>query len=155
MNNNIDRYINLIKKTGDRLIIHDSQNDTGFVIMDFDDYEAMVQSYDNDFLFEGFENDYDLDSDDDWHRAGDVLGDKYDIPEMESQGDENVFENFSDLPSGDESELYKSVDQADQSVGDQDIHYDDIENKSDQGPVDEWEEEPLPDEDPVFLEEPI
>ena len=37
----LDRLINLVKKTGDRLVIHDSATDEDVVIMDLSAYEAL------------------------------------------------------------------------------------------------------------------
>lgn len=41
---NLAKLINLAKKTGDRLIIHDSATDSSFVILNINEYEKLVDS---------------------------------------------------------------------------------------------------------------
>ena len=42
MNNQLKRIIELAKKTGDRLIITDSEGQNAFVVMNLDEYEGMI-----------------------------------------------------------------------------------------------------------------
>ena len=44
---NIDKIINLIKKTNDKVIIVDENNNTNFVLMPFSDYEKIIENTDN------------------------------------------------------------------------------------------------------------
>ena len=43
MHNQLQKIINLIKKTGDRIIIFDNANaDNSYVIMDYNEYEKLI-----------------------------------------------------------------------------------------------------------------
>ncbi len=42
MNRNFLRILDLVRKTGDRLVITDFQGDEAFVVMDLDQYELMI-----------------------------------------------------------------------------------------------------------------
>ena len=161
MKDSLERFINLAKKTGDKFIIHDSHTGESVVVMDFDEYESLVENnFQDNIDFEDFLTDQDdleeltSQENSNWHHAGEVLNDKYNFPKQE----EGVFSDeefdFSDEPV--ESNL------------DGDFEFDSLESEPETSieelPFDaphlpetegDWEEEPLPGEEPVFLEEPV
>ncbi len=44
---NLDKIINLVKKTNDKIIIVDENNNTNLVLMPFSDYEKIIENADN------------------------------------------------------------------------------------------------------------
>lgn len=86
----LSRLFRLSKKTGDRLIIHDTGTDESFVIMDIDEYEFLAVRHteasdtassilgsDNSSLFDIEDDDSEDDEIDDWYHAKDVIEDRY------------------------------------------------------------------------------
>jgi hypothetical protein len=63
----LDRLINLAKRTGDRLIIHDPVQGRDLVILDIDAYEKLVLGE-----VPGIEPE-----ESDWHSAGSILNTRY------------------------------------------------------------------------------
>ena len=75
----LDRLINLAKRTGDRLIIHDPVNGRDLVILDIDAYERLIFGGEDSL---GNEDNCKEEEDEeigetDWHSAGSVLSDRY------------------------------------------------------------------------------
>lgn len=100
----LDRLIDLAKKTGDRLIVHDPINGRDVVIMGIEMYEDLVTGQEDFLDIPGF--DFQDESDEDnlsneeagaspWHSAGSVLNVRYkdsdDWSESEEDGDGDVF----------------------------------------------------------------
>ena len=69
----LDRLIDLAKRTGDRLIVHDPIRGRDIVIMGIDVYEQLVMDKGMDMYLE----EDDMSNDSSWHSAGDVLSDRY------------------------------------------------------------------------------
>ena len=46
MEKQFKRILNLVKRTGDRLVVTDTEGASAFVVMDLDDYEAMLHAPD-------------------------------------------------------------------------------------------------------------
>ena len=77
MQRQLERIINLVKKTGDRLVVLDRDNPRkSYVVMDINDYEALVdgnecrcdyEDEDNDFHSELWDENDDDEEDDDWN----------------------------------------------------------------------------------------
>lgn len=153
----LERLIRLARRTGDRLIVHDSDTAEDIVIMDLDAYERLVDSeadgmnfgfnmdggisYDEDgeseFSEEAEEDDMPWDraaGDSDWYRAGEVLEDRTaavslsDLPQI----DRTRVSPFDHEWYGDESASGISADHSDGVF-----------------------EEKLSDDEPVFYEEPL
>jgi hypothetical protein len=174
MDSQLDRLIRLANKTGDRLIVHDSCTGESVVLLGLEEYEDLVSDsfpqtdirdlssnqlldqinrdiaiwrsnkelegeWDEDFDFSDEsdeEDDYPMPIEnnrfDDWSSASSVLDDRYDFP---SEEDCNCEECECSLP---EEEFNKEIR---------------VENI----PIEKsnFDEEPLNDEDPIFLEEPV
>jgi len=60
MNNQFKRILDLVRRTGDRMVVTDPEGKEPVVIMDFDEYEAMIEAlgtaefdyFDDDLAFE-------------------------------------------------------------------------------------------------------
>ncbi len=63
MSHSLDRLLRLVKRTGDTLVVHNSQEDQDLVILNIDRYEDLVEGVS--------ENREEEDSD--WYRVGDLL----------------------------------------------------------------------------------
>jgi hypothetical protein len=89
----IERLVNLAKKTGDTLIIHDPREGRDMVIMDIDRYESFVlrecleDEYDECRDVDG-DSDINFDTESPWHRTSDLLTDR-----IRSGGDLYDFED--------------------------------------------------------------
>lgn len=180
MAHSFDRLIRLAKQTGDRLIIHDPIDGEDVVMMGIDAYEALalggrerVREFSSDQLLDqinrdiaiwrsskdmedSWEEDFfggaDEDRDMPWHTPGEVLEDRYGwIDETDDAVDTAEDERIlvEDIPFGPSDEL-----SFDPSEPTEDFRVEEIPPAIPEGEM-TWDEEPLPDEDPVFLEEPI
>ncbi len=202
-----DRLFKLAEKTGDRLIVFDSHTGNGFAAIPIDEYEDMVsnprdvtalsgdqlieqinhdigkwresQEEEEDFLdMFGSEEDEDIDGDDDWQSAGDILGSKYMRPEFDTEAedednDDDLFGDVSSMPFGMKEKnternglAFDFQEKREQGP----FFHAEEEEELEQEPKIEllprpippmekpaegvWEEEPL-DEDPIFFEEPV
>lgn len=156
------RLIDLAKRTGDRLIVHDPENGQDTVIMSVDQYEDLVD-------YRPYTPEPISPSTTEMQSAGDILHDRYSDPASYfSYGDEYVEsglpkeENFR-VPEDQiqDYELIMAQQQhgADEEVADQeDIVIEDIKSnipKVEGTPDVQWEEEPLDGDEPVFYEEPV
>jgi len=172
MEKGLQKLLNLAKKTGDRLIIHDSAKGQSMVVMQVEDYEHLMLG---DIAEDNFETASfvrepsdlldrwdeipdivpaapypdsasipDVPVEDNWSSAADVLEDRYGSAE-EIEWDEE--------PQSAESQM---SDGANQSVETPPLSIEEIPFDAPMPPAaeDEWHEEPL-DEEPVFLEEPV
>ncbi len=175
MNSNFERLFRLAKKTGDRLIVFDSNTDNHMVIMGIDEYEELIDlqtKSELDYLesnnilenIEQLDNipgiDFESIDQSDWHSTKEILDDVHPefVPEQEEKPEnfelkEPVFEPINE-PYGqfeqkktddEEPRLYEPVAES--------PHFEPIEQKNfDSSFV--LQEESLDDE-PVFFEEPI
>jgi len=73
-NNQLDRVLRLVKKTGDKVVVVDRESDAVVVLMDLDDYEFLLEES---FANDGFTPDEDSEASLDW--AAD------DLPEEENK----------------------------------------------------------------------
>jgi len=108
-------------------------------------------------LTDPFEEDFVHHSD--WHEAGNILGDRYKgLPNFE---DEEEWEEDDNLDETDDRINIEDI-----PVSNQDINFGEIDFGSDtelqsipfsspDSETDDWEDEPLPGEEPIFFEEPI
>lgn len=179
----LDRLIDLAKRTGDRLIVHDPIEDRDMVIMGVDEYEDMIDKSNFDCrshnvrgltgeqLLDQINRDIaiwraDKEMDDEWENEQ-VLEDEYDdLPpfdpfcevdyhpaEWHTAGD--ILENkFKDVPWTEKKE-----DKQNYSVNIEEVPVDDgIKNvpfKQEESEID-WTENNLgEDDEPVFYEEPV
>ena len=132
----LDRLIQLAKRTGDRLIVHDPSGENDLVIMDVDSYERLL-----DLETEPWERDQDEFEDDmpgdelsSWYSAADVLGGKQII-------DNEI--KIEDVPFASEA----SMDDWLQTFPVPQAHSSPLPST--------WGEEPLTEDEPVFYEEPV
>ena len=151
----LDRLIDLAKRTGDRLIVHDPIEGCDVVILDVDEYERLVlnkKERQEDELDRVFSDDYGDDwqnqpedwrsQPEDWHTAGSVLEDRYGShnwpdEEEELSDDDIKIEDIPDFGPNFEPEKINAVPfQAQENT-------------------EVWKEEPLLEEEPVFYEEPV
>src|SRR3989338_5339306 len=72
----LDRLINLAKRTGDRLIVHDAIMGRDVVILDLDSYERLLDKKE-DISSEDIPAPWDESPKDSWHKAGGVLVERY------------------------------------------------------------------------------
>lgn len=80
MNDRLLRLMRLSERTGDRLIIHDPEQETDFVLLNLDAYEELLEidyEEDVDSAFAEASADEDDEVDDEWDSVGDLL-DSYD-----------------------------------------------------------------------------
>lgn len=62
MKDQLKRIINLVRKTGDTMVVTDTNGEDVYVVMDLDNYELLINSLDN-YEIEDFDgDDYELDS---------------------------------------------------------------------------------------------
>jgi len=47
MNNNFERILSLVRRTGDKIVVFEKETDSAYVVMDFDEYELMVDVQDD------------------------------------------------------------------------------------------------------------
>ncbi len=169
------RLIDLAKRTGDRLIVHDPINSRDVVIMGIDSYERLLDISEGEEFepwgtdpeprgWEGGKNNH-TDDEDSWNRAGDILANRYDNLPTDEVADESDFEqeiaelsnNFStekvkahgqDIPDWDETDG--------STLGDARVEAEEPKTF----PI--HDERPLPPEEPgdpngepVFYEEPV
>ncbi len=91
----MERLINLAKKTGDKLIIHDSVTGHDMVILSIDDYEELLRGREE-FDFEDDECEYKETHPSYWHKTSDIIslrnkmGNTYDI-------DDSMYEVAGDI----------------------------------------------------------
>lgn len=152
----LDRLIDLAKRTGDRLIVHDPIEGRDVVILDVDEYERLVLGKREEEMLEDELCEHELDrifNDDygdhwksqpeDWRSAGSVLEDRYggdfewddDVSEDEIKIDDIPdFSNFGQEEKPNPVPFKESSESSDAS---------------------EWKEEPLSEDEPVFYEEPV
>lgn len=136
----LDHLIDLARRTGDRLIIHNPLESQDVVIMTVNEYEKLID-----------EEEFDSEMRSDWYSAGSVLEEKYKNSDWYDSADDPSAEF---IPSHDRAQ-------------DEEIKIDDIpdfepdfsEPKNipykENFASAEWKEEPLPSEEPLFYEEPI
>lgn len=143
----LDRLIDLAKRTGDRLIIHDPINGRDIVILGIDAYEALTLPdkgkeplFDLDFEDKDHSHsDQDLNhNDDDWQHVGSLLEDRYG-PEFGSLQTPSLVDGLWTKDG--------------QSVGgkgqnDESTHDSGKDTYKEEG-------EPLPGDEPIFYEEPV
>lgn len=209
----LDRLINLARRTGDRLIVHNPMEDSDIVIMDVDEYESLltdkndVRSLSERQLLDKINRDIaiwrandELESDpdeaadifekisdaNDWHSTKNVLDDKYAEPRIDlwsGIGDDlplgDYEEHFANEEKNrDESFGLHAFDKPDESeIEDYDMENlfpssqeeDIVDNKESAqitvSPVpfipnlgqdlQDWQEEPLLEDEPIFYEEPV
>jgi len=160
----LERLINLAHQTGDRLIVHNELEDKDVVLMNVDEYEALVISKkaSNRQSLEEINSDIeswqadqetdvaeqrDLAIEDDLEKAGffdNLFGMDYAVDDWHSAGD------VLDDKYGEEDWLNEDI-QIEDVLGIEDIQ---TVPYKDSGEVD-WQEEPLLGEEPIFYEEPI
>lgn len=151
----LSRLFRLSKKTGDRLIVHDTGTDESFVIMDIDEYEFLAvrdtkAEGDTPFTFgDGDSSLFDINEeesedendDNDWYHTRDVIEDRYGR-EYEKAFDKEYDEEEKKIVGGEEKFFA-------------DLHEIPFEPVR-QDFANQWKEEPLRDDDePVFFEEPV
>jgi hypothetical protein len=169
------RLIDLAKRTGDRLIVHDPVNSRDVVIMDIDSYERLLDISEGE-EFEPWDpgpepssrgsnkNSY-ADDEDSWNRAGDILADRYDnLPMDEEVGESDFAQEIADLSNnfptekpevqGEDIQDWESTDGS--TLGDARVEAEELKT------IPIRDEQPLPPEEPgdpngepVFYEEPI
>jgi len=132
----LQRLINLAKKTGDTLIIHDTRGDRDMVIMDVDRYEHLL--LDASFMDDTDTEEFTDDTPSTWHSAGDLLGScthddtgLYDVSDdMYEMADPIAMEDsftIDDAPLGEEESVpfdiygFDADERSSQSVGLDDI----------------------------------
>jgi hypothetical protein len=47
MNNNFERVLSLVRRTGDKMVVFDKETDSSYVVMDFEEYELLVDVQDD------------------------------------------------------------------------------------------------------------
>lgn len=125
----LDHLIDLARRTGDRLIVHNPLESQDVVIMTVNEYEKLIKLD---------EEEFDSDMSSDWCSAGSVLEEKYKDSDWHNNADEDEEIKIDDLPDF-ESDF---------------IEPRNIPHKENFASA-EWKEEPLISEEPVFYEEPI
>ncbi len=173
MSDNLDRFIEIAKKTGDTLIIHDSRTEESMVVLPLEEYEMLVDNMQEEgfFDFDGMEDEdgeLDFEQEMPWHSTAQVLEEQYDkqsasvferekIPvdkktanhtNGKTKRQNNEQKGDITMEELDQASWEGSVSPANRSFPCNEQNFDEIESNN-------WEEEPLPDEEPIFLEEPI
>jgi len=210
----LNRLINLARRTGDRLIVHQPENGNDVVIMDVDEYEFLltderdVRGLDernvrglterqlldqinrdiaiwraNDKLENEYEEDEEMENNffsplpehqqetSGWHRAGSVLDDRFEglSLDVDTEDDFNTQDYSEDLFDKDKKEQRPEIEDFGMGTA---FPVDTESKKLVKEPTDElvtqipykenfggntenWHEEPLSDDEPVFYEEPV
>ncbi len=125
----LDHLIDLARRTGDRLIVHNPLESQDVVIMTVNEYEKLIKLDEEEFGSE---------MSSDWYSAGSVLEEKYKDSDWydNADGDEEI--KIDDIPD------FESDFSAPRN-----IPYKESFASA------EWKEEPLASEEPVFYEEPV
>lgn len=176
----LDRLINLARRTGDRLIIHNPLDDHDMVIMSVDEYEELLDVQEDNF--ESLDDMAPWEEDGSpWHSAGSVLEDKYDFSFDEFDEEDMMPEP---VDSGFDSWLNKNNETEPQNIEDS-FGFDQDKNSEEFSlnkplfedfsieeniiepltevpykpnldlDLEDWQEEPLSGDEPVFYEEPV
>lgn len=134
-NMSLDHLIKLARRTGDRLIVHDSSGEKDLVIMDIDSYEQLLD-------LQTMSDERDFFAPEPWER--DDLSDDLSADEPETGA--SPWHSAADVFRG-----------AFEMAHDQEIKIEDIPFGSDSSPASasSWRDEPLAEEEPVFYEEPV
>lgn len=182
MHYSFDRLIDLVKRTGDNLIVHDPIEGRDVVIMDVDKYEELLESQECTCEHDDFNSELEdvFDEDNDWHRAGDVLEDRYNFSDFDEEDEEEFDPDdyLKDLEGekvtstdfkGAEQEISFDFEEKKNSHLEEEIKIEDVPfdppmpgSELERIPYSSkmienkaWEEESLLEEEPVFLEEPV
>lgn len=181
----LDRLINLARRTGDRLIVHQPDKGNDVVIMDVDEYEVLFsdrhdvrnlsdkQLLDqinrdiaiwraNDKLEaeEDFEDLNDIkDEDTNWFSTGNILGEKFNEMDLDSYEDNHESDEEPEEIFGFEEgeEDLPTLGEMPENTSEL-VKKDEpkiIPEKPVEGSGEVWEEESLGDDEPVFYEEPV
>jgi len=140
----LERLLKLSQKTGDRLVIHDSQTDESMVIMNLDEYEHLIDCVFEDGqkahassgtesvrMREEAEPEEMAPPEDEWYRAKDILEEAY--PNFAAEAEHDTPSLKTDIPKALEAPSIEPIVESSNEV---------------------WGQDPLPDE-PVFYEEPV
>ena len=171
----LDRLINLARRTGDRLIVHNELEDSDVVIMGVDEYERLVAGKKDSRSLSSRELLDQINRDIASWRANKELDEKWEQEmlldeEMEDEGPFDPFaETDSHLPEwhsagailedrygddfGEELEIEDIPDFNPEKL-ESEIAFNPVPFKEN-NEVEEWKEEPLTSEEPVFYEEPV
>ncbi len=105
----LTRLIELAKRTGDRLIVHDPYSDRDIVIMNLDQYELLLDRVHDDDRDDTHEAPWDEPwknplHDDPWHSTGSILEDRYGSDRWsDDENDEDEDDEEDESPSFDAS----------------------------------------------------
>ncbi len=181
----LDRLINLARRTGDRLIVHQPEKGEDIVIMDVGEYELLMDKrqdvrnlsdrqlldqinrdiaiwrandkLEDEEIFGDFSSEKEEEKD--WFSAGNILGERFGEEGSESfeenNEEEDEMDEFFDLNEVDDDELYNP----DIPEITEDLAKKDEPKVIPEKPAEDsgevWEEESLGDDEPVFYEEPV
>lgn len=134
----LDHLIKLARRTGDRLIVHDSSGEKDLIIMDIDSYEQLLD-------LKTMSDERDFFAPEPWEKD-DLLDD---LSADESEAEDSPWHSAADVFRGASADPWASLMAQPTSVlkTDHEIKIEDVSSS--------WQDEPLGEEDPVFYEEPV
>lgn len=153
------RLIDLAKRTGDRLIVHNPIDETDVVMMSVEQYEDLLGGFGTGNAAPPTPGPVDNGP---MPTAGEILSDRYDAAEYFSFGDEisgtpaPIEENFH-IPDEHIEDYEQIMAGVEETVEDEPV-VEDIASaipKGEGAVGAQWEEEPLDNDEPVFYEEPV
>ncbi len=115
MNNNFERILNLVRRTGDKIVVFEKETDSGYVVMDIEEYELMVDVQDDLCEIVGHDP---YEADDDLDRSADDL---LDDDDLETSGKVNVWDVMQS--AGNEGETWDPADLTDGELAELEEQY--------------------------------
>ncbi|NQV89649.1 MAG: hypothetical protein HQ488_04975 [Parcubacteria group bacterium] len=108
MNNNFERILNLVRRTGDKIVVFEKETDSGYVVMDIEEYELMVDVQDDLCELAGHDP---YETGDDFEQSTD---DSFDDNDLETSGKINVWDVMQS--AGNEGETWDPADLTDSEL---------------------------------------